>query len=70
MICVVSRVQKSRVGGVDRPTRDIDQAQSTLEGTIMTLIELLLLLLVAGICGSVAQSLVGYSHGGCLASIR
>jgi uncharacterized membrane protein YeaQ/YmgE (transglycosylase-associated protein family) len=69
MIGVVSRVQKSRVGGVDHPTRDIDQAQSILEGTIMTLIELLLLLLVAGICGSVAQSLVGYSHGGCLASI-
>jgi uncharacterized membrane protein YeaQ/YmgE (transglycosylase-associated protein family) len=30
---------------------------------------LLLLLLVAGICGSLAQALVGYSHGGCLVSI-
>jgi len=35
----------------------------------MSLLELLLLLLVAGICGSIAQSLVGYSHGGCLVSI-
>jgi len=35
----------------------------------MTVIEFLILLLVAGVCGSLAQSLVGYSHGGCLVSI-
>lgn len=35
----------------------------------MTLVELLMLLLVAGICGSVARGIVGYSHGGCLVSI-
>ena len=35
----------------------------------MSFIELLLLLLVAGICGSLAQALVGYSHGGCLVAI-
>ena len=35
----------------------------------MTLFQLFVLLLVAGVCGSLAQSLVGYSHGGCLASI-
>jgi len=35
----------------------------------MTILELLVLLLVAGICGGIARSLVGYSHGGCLASI-
>lgn len=35
----------------------------------MTVWEFLLLLLVAGICGSIAQSVVGYSHGGCLTSI-
>ena len=35
----------------------------------MTLGSLLLLLLVAGICGSVAQALTGYSRGGCLVSI-
>jgi uncharacterized membrane protein YeaQ/YmgE (transglycosylase-associated protein family) len=35
----------------------------------MSLIDLLLLLLVAGICGSLAQSLVGYTRGGCLTSI-
>lgn len=35
----------------------------------MNIYELLLLLLVAGVSGSVAQSLVGYSRGGCLVSI-
>ena len=35
----------------------------------MTLTSLLLLLLVAGICGSIGRSIVGYSHGGCLVSI-
>ena len=35
----------------------------------MTVFEFLILLLVAGVCGSLAQSLVGYSHGGCLVSI-
>ncbi|MBC7968090.1 MAG: GlsB/YeaQ/YmgE family stress response membrane protein [Fuerstia sp.] len=35
----------------------------------MTIFELLLLLLVAGVCGSLAQRLAGYSHGGCLVSI-
>lgn len=35
----------------------------------MSLVELLLLLLVAGVCGSIAQSLVGYTRGGCLVSI-
>lgn len=35
----------------------------------MTLIELLLLLLIAAICGGLGQSLVGYSTGGCLVSI-
>jgi len=35
----------------------------------MSLLEFFVLLIVAGVCGSVAQSLVGYTHGGCLASI-
>ncbi len=35
----------------------------------MTIFEFLVLLLVAGICGSLAQTLVGYSRGGCLVSI-
>jgi len=34
----------------------------------MTVIGFLLLLLVAAICGTIAQSLVGYSVGGCLIS--
>jgi hypothetical protein len=32
----------------------------------MTLMSLLILLLVAGICGSIGQAIAGYSHGGCL----
>ena len=35
----------------------------------MTVVELLLLLLIAGICGSLAQAVAGYSHGGCLVAI-
>jgi len=35
----------------------------------MTIVEFLVLLLIAGICGSLAQAIVGYSHGGCLVSI-
>lgn len=34
----------------------------------MTLIDLLLLLLVAAVCGSIGQALSGYSLGGCLVS--
>ncbi len=34
----------------------------------MTLVDFLLLLLVAAICGAVAQALVGISVGGCLVS--
>jgi uncharacterized membrane protein YeaQ/YmgE (transglycosylase-associated protein family) len=33
------------------------------------LIDFLLLLLVAGVCGSLGQAISGYSHGGCLVSI-
>ena len=35
----------------------------------MTLLDLILLLIVAGICGSVGRAISGYSHGGCLVSI-
>lgn len=35
----------------------------------MTLFDLLLLLLVAGICGSLGQAITGFSRGGCLVSI-
>ena len=33
------------------------------------IIHLLLLLLIAGICGAIGQAIGGYSHGGCLVSI-
>lgn len=35
----------------------------------MTLGSFLLLLLIAGVCGSIAQAITGYSRGGCLVSI-
>ena len=35
----------------------------------MTLLDVLILLLVAGICGSLGQAIAGYSRGGCLVSI-
>ncbi|MEX0702832.1 MAG: hypothetical protein WD069_12120 [Planctomycetales bacterium] len=35
----------------------------------MTLWELVILLLIAGVCGSVARALVGFTRGGCLASV-
>ena len=35
----------------------------------MTLLDLLILLLIAGICGSVGQAISGYSRGGCLVGI-
>jgi uncharacterized membrane protein YeaQ/YmgE (transglycosylase-associated protein family) len=35
----------------------------------MTLIDLLILLLVAGICGSIGQAIAGFSRGGCLTAI-
>lgn len=35
----------------------------------MGLIEFLLLLLIAGICGSIGQAIAGYTRGGCLVSI-
>jgi uncharacterized membrane protein YeaQ/YmgE (transglycosylase-associated protein family) len=35
----------------------------------MSLLHFLVLLLVAGVCGSIGRAIAGYSHGGCLVSI-
>jgi uncharacterized membrane protein YeaQ/YmgE (transglycosylase-associated protein family) len=35
----------------------------------MTLVEFLILLIVAGVCGAIGQGITGYSHGGFLVSI-
>lgn len=35
----------------------------------MTVVDLLLLLLVAGLCGALGQAISGFSRGGCLVSI-
>jgi len=39
------------------------------ESRKMTLTQFLILLLVAGICGSIGQAIAGYSRGGCLVAI-
>lgn len=33
------------------------------------IIQILILLLIAGVCGAIGQAITGYSHGGCLVSI-
>ena len=35
----------------------------------MTLTDLIILLIVAGLCGAIGRAITGYSHGGCLVSI-
>jgi uncharacterized membrane protein YeaQ/YmgE (transglycosylase-associated protein family) len=35
----------------------------------MTLLQLIILLIIAGICGALGRAIVGYSRGGCLVSI-
>lgn len=35
----------------------------------MTLMEFIIILIVAGVCGSIAQSLVGFTNRGCIISI-
>ena len=35
----------------------------------MTIAEVLILLLVAGLCGAVGQAIVGASRGGCIVSV-
>jgi len=35
----------------------------------MTLLDLLILLIVAGVCGALGQAITGFSRGGCLVSI-
>ncbi len=35
----------------------------------MTLLDLIVLLIVAGVCGAIAQAITGFSRGGCLLAI-
>lgn len=35
----------------------------------MTILDLVVLLIIAGLCGSLGQAITGYSRGGCLVSI-
>ena len=36
---------------------------------MMTILDVIILLIVAGVCGSIGQAISGYSRGGCLVSI-
>jgi len=44
-------------------------ADAAKRRSVMTVIEFLLLLLVAGICGAIGQAITGYSRGGIVVSI-
>jgi uncharacterized membrane protein YeaQ/YmgE (transglycosylase-associated protein family) len=35
----------------------------------MTVVEFVVLLVIAGVCGSIAQAMVGFTRGGCLVSV-
>jgi uncharacterized membrane protein YeaQ/YmgE (transglycosylase-associated protein family) len=35
----------------------------------MTILDIIVLLIIAGICGALGQAITGYSRGGCLVSI-
>ena len=35
----------------------------------MTLVEILILLVVAGVCGALGQAITGFSRGGCFAAV-
>ena len=48
---------------------NVQEMLYTFNKNTMTIVEFLVLLLIAAICGSIGQSLAGYSLGGCLVSI-
>jgi uncharacterized membrane protein YeaQ/YmgE (transglycosylase-associated protein family) len=50
-------------------SKNLDNGHKKRHANAMTLIGLLCLLAVAGLCGSLGSALAGYSHTGCLASI-
>ena len=45
------------------------RASGRKEEDVVTLVDLLLLLFVAGLSGAVGQAIAGYSHGGCLVAV-
>ena len=53
------------MGFVPSPRTDVQNDREDF----MTLINFLILLLIAGLCGAIGQALTGYSRGGCLISI-
>jgi len=63
-VCFLRQLACQAVSGdtVSGGTRDSKEIN-------MTLLDLLILLLIAGICGSVGQAISGYSRGGCLVAI-
>jgi uncharacterized membrane protein YeaQ/YmgE (transglycosylase-associated protein family) len=57
------------LGNVSRRPDHFDLLICFVYKTIMTLLDLLILLIVAGICGALGQAITGFSRGGCLVSI-
>ena len=45
------------------------KAATVVTVEVLSVVEFLLLLVVAGICGSLGQAIAGYSRGGCFGSI-
>jgi uncharacterized membrane protein YeaQ/YmgE (transglycosylase-associated protein family) len=40
-----------------------------MEVNSMSFVDLIMLLIIAGLCGAIGQAITGYSRGGCLVSI-
>ncbi len=51
------------------PIGNRQSAIANLFGGFMTIFDLIVLLIVAGVCGALGQAISGYSRGGCLVSI-
>jgi uncharacterized membrane protein YeaQ/YmgE (transglycosylase-associated protein family) len=55
--------------GTSIATQAEEKAKSFGKGATMTVLDFVILLVVAGICGALGQAIAGFSRGGCLASI-
>lgn len=66
----LARQTTARLGGeTGEPVAANRFSSKPQRSSAMSLIELLVLLLIAGICGSIAQALTGFHRGGCLLSV-
>ena len=67
----ISAIGDDRIGLVHDLSKVVADCGGSISESRMTALgsDFAMLLLVAGIIGSLAQSIVGYSHGGCAVSI-